>query len=367
MYSRFCKNAERTVSAFWLSSTVPCFMNGWTSAAVSAFLNKYVFAECSSWTTLLIMTSPTRPLSVAALPIDVRSRGARRPERDRRQVVIRRHAERVVDVDDDGAALAQVLDSGPAEPRIDVVGRKLRQLDHLRVDVDPARRQDRADPRRGIGLLHVGPSGSARCGRTCAASSTGCWSRARDRPGRRLRRSAARAARRSCPAGTPGSRPGGCVRSRPGGSRASGCSTTRSRPAAPTAPPGRSPGTSAAPIAGTRGTSRRAGARTDRSRGRFMSRRMSLDLGPSAPRSRATAASSPSAPASSASSVTSAIRAVKSCSRSLFHSIWYAVRIGTRSSMSEADAMNAARVSPPSQRRGRRRPRVRTICQRSTA
>ena len=69
MYSRFWRNAERTVSAFWLSSTVPCRMNGWTSPAVSALRNRYVLDECSSWTTLLIMTSPTRPLSVAALPM----------------------------------------------------------------------------------------------------------------------------------------------------------------------------------------------------------------------------------------------------------------------------------------------------------
>ena len=47
----------------------------------------------------------------------------------------------------------------------------------------------------------------------------------------------------------------------------------------------------------------------------------------------------------------------------MFHSIWYAVRIGTRSSMSEVLATNAASVSAPSQRSGRRRPRVRTRCQ----
>ncbi len=51
---------------------------------------------------------------------------------------------------------------------------------------------------------------------------------------------------------------------------------------------------------------------------------------------------------------------------SLLASIWYPVTIGTRSSMSDAEATKTARVSSPSQRSGRRRPRVRTVCQVST-
>ena len=158
------------------------------------------------------------------------------------------------------------------------------------------------------------------------------------------------------------------ARSRRAGSRASGCSTTRSRPAGPAAPRARS---RCHQRCAERWYSRNepSSRRTNRSQScAIMSRRIVV-------RARAERAAQPGdagrvdaerARRARASSATSASRAASRRSRSLFHSIWYAVRIGTRSSMSDADAMNTASVSPPSQRSGRRRPRVRTTCQRST-
>jgi hypothetical protein len=71
-------------------------------------------------------------------------------QRDRCQVMVRRHAERVVDVDDHGTALGEAFDARHVDARIEVLGPQQRELDDLGVDVDLAGRRDRADAARGV-------------------------------------------------------------------------------------------------------------------------------------------------------------------------------------------------------------------------
>ena len=50
--------------------------------------------------------------------------------------MIGRHAERVVDVQDERVAVPETLDSWDAKPRIEALGAELGDVDELRVDVD---------------------------------------------------------------------------------------------------------------------------------------------------------------------------------------------------------------------------------------
>ena len=56
-----------------------------------------------------------------------------------REEVVRGHAERVVDVDEDRVALREALDAGHREARIEELGIELAEVRDLRVDVDVAR------------------------------------------------------------------------------------------------------------------------------------------------------------------------------------------------------------------------------------
>ena len=69
MYSLFWRNALRTLVARWVSKTLPWRSQRRTSFASNAFGKRKVFRECSSYTTRLSATSPTRPFSVAAFPM----------------------------------------------------------------------------------------------------------------------------------------------------------------------------------------------------------------------------------------------------------------------------------------------------------
>ncbi len=83
----------------------------------------------------------------------------------------------------------------------------------------------------------------------------------------------------------------------------------------------------------------------------------SRPAGPKASTSSSNASgASPSAAATSVSGAPGGSVRTRACI--LFHSIWYAVTIGTRSSMSLALAMTTPSVSCPSHRIGRRRPRA---------
>ncbi len=69
---------------------------------------------------------------------------------DRGEVVIGRHAQRVVDVDHQRLALAQLLDAGHADPLVEQLRHQPRQLDDLGVDVDAAGAGDRVEATVGV-------------------------------------------------------------------------------------------------------------------------------------------------------------------------------------------------------------------------
>ncbi|MBK8239573.1 MAG: hypothetical protein IPK74_28965 [Deltaproteobacteria bacterium] len=110
------------------------------------------------------MMSPTRPLSVAALPHEVTHRASRRRLRQAREVVIGGHAQRVVDVDDHRVGLRQQLDAVDTHPRIEAIGPYLRQLDQLRRDIEVAGVGQRRQAAGRVELLHLGDATAARVG-----------------------------------------------------------------------------------------------------------------------------------------------------------------------------------------------------------
>ena len=190
----------------------------------------------------------------------------------------------------------ELLDAGHAHARIEVARVELRELDDLRVDVDLAGRHDRADAGRGVALLDAASMRSVGAGLVDERAQRVVEDRgrvARRRRRRSPRRSAARGPRSCGGAGTRRSRRGARARSRRAGSRASGCSTTRSRPAGPCGTRRRDrvpPALRRALVLAERAVEQaheqvavvRDHVAQDRRR----------ELGPSAPRSRATPASS---------------------------------------------------------------------------